>query len=122
LQLQAYGFDLSNVSGGSLLADGSRLHVAAYVRLRNIVQAHILNGNLNPTLSESPEFDGGYAEVERRGGFLALLIQENAACITAYNCQAEEDLRHDMDLAEEWQDDLLDVEWAHEDGINNPVE
>ena len=69
--------DLSTLSGGDTIWDGSKAHVQAYYCLRDIVRRHIKSG-VAPFLSESPKPIGGYQAVEAQGGALSTLLQENA--------------------------------------------
>ena len=69
--------DLSTLSGGDTIWDGSKAHVQAYHCLRDIVRRHIESG-VAPFLSESPKPIGGYQAVEAQGGALSTLLQENA--------------------------------------------
>jgi hypothetical protein len=111
-QMSLRGIDLSQLGGGDLFADGSRVHLSAYLHLRDTVRVHILSG-AQPLLSESPKPTGGYSEIEQSGGYFASICHGNAVIIDSYDRVALQEL----DLAEDFQDNEEDVHWVAADGI-----
>ena len=93
-QLAIHGISHPEVRGGQLLDNGSRMHVHAYTQLRDITRRH-LNSNALPILSESAKPEGGYEWLERRGGYLADLIKENARIVAA---EPEGDEREEAEI------------------------
>jgi hypothetical protein len=76
-QLAGEGINLPGLQEGIIKPDGSRLHVHAYHRLRDIVRRHIAAGNVYPRLHLCPKVRIGTEEVQRNGSRLGRLIVEN---------------------------------------------
>ena len=74
------GIDLTKLKGGDSLADYTKLHTIAYLKLRQHVCNYIDSG-IQPFLEETLALEGGYEFYERREGAIAQLIQENAQTI-----------------------------------------
>ena len=77
-----------------MLDDGSRLHVHAYVQLRDLIRRHMRSGDM-PLLEESEKPGSGYEWLENRGGYFSQLVVENARVVEA---QEEYDRREDAQM------------------------
>ena len=95
-QLLRHGINQPDANRFALLDDGSRLHVHAYIQLRNITRRHH-NAHALRILTESAKPRGGYDWIERRDGYLAGLIRENERIKQQYE---EDDEREEAELAE----------------------
>ena len=80
-QLATYNINLASLSASDIDPisgeAGVRLHTRAYSILQSVVRRHIL-AKAHPELQEYPKPEGGYTEIEARGGALAEVLDSNS--------------------------------------------
>jgi hypothetical protein len=91
-RLAEINIDLPSLVAASANDHGLRTHVEAYLHLRTVIQLHIANGNMNPSLSLSPKPIGGLNQMMRNGSRLGELIRENYDAAEAARGEQEDDI------------------------------